>query len=1504
MIVSPETDSPACSACRSSRHTRWRILCRSIVQSRIFEYSILLIIIASCIGLALYTPFPNGDSNKVNAILEQMEIYCIAVFALECILKISAYGFIWSSGTYFRSGMNILDFVIVVIGLIGVIAPYMSTSGRGSGHLDAKSLRAFRVLRPLRVLSGVGSLQVELNSIVRAMVPLLHVALLVLLLVMTYAIIGVELFMGALQQTCFVNQSGSLSIVKEPMPCGSAEGICSEARNEVCHRDWAGPNDGITSFDNFGLAMLTVFQCLTMEGWTSVLYWMNDALGSDWPWIYFVSLIIIGSFLVMNLILGVLSGMFSKERAKADRTGNFRATLAKQACESEMKGYLEWIAVGEGLMKRPTKRCGWSCQRKSERPAVRFSDTETCRIIQKWRMKGEHIAKSQTFYWLVIVTVFLNTLVLATEHASEPEWLNEFQEMSNPSVVSLFALEMLFRLLCFGPQRYFRSLFNRLDCFLVVVSIIDCALVYAGIMPEYGLSALRTARLMRIFKVTNHWLGLRNLSLTLFGGRFNIHMEDQPVRQNFDSFWQSLLTVFQILTGEDWHLVMYRGIQCYGGIRSSGAFVAIYFIAVIIGGKCVLLNVFLAIAVDNLGEMDEAPVSEAIDEDDIDAPKFHDEHPLKRSHVNEGFILEEMVEMEQLKLQPALKDESMGKDSSGSHRNVCKMVAESPHSMEKSLSQTLVSLGDMESLHGGGSLASSLESTSGRGLFFANVKKRPPWHCKPTPSDPIPPSISLFLFSPNNEFRVLCHAVCANEMFRGFILLCILVSSGLLAGMDPLRQSQATTDKILDYCDYAFTAVFGVEILMKVVAYGAFLHPGAFCRSYFNVLDGLVVVLSVISYTITGSDFSAVKALRVFRVLRPLIAINRAQGLKRVVQCVIVSIKTIWNIILVTFIVEFIFAVIGVQLFKGRFSRCTDSSMATREDCQGSFFTYVDGHPSPELQERQWIHSDFNFDNLGKALITMFTVSTTEGWLDYAYTAIDSNAEDHGPIFNYRPHVAAFFVAYIIAVGFFMLNIFVGFIIVTFQNEGAQEYTKCQLDKNQSQCLDFALHAKPVRRYIPSNRFQYRVWWMVTSEPFEYCVLGLILLNTVAMACRYYDEPKSYSVALDYLNMIFTALFTVECILKLFAFRLQHFFRDPWNAFDFLIVVGSVVDIIYTACSVGDHKFIHVNFFRIFRALRLGKLLGRGEHTRILLWTFARSLLNLPYVSLLIVVVFFIYAVIGMQVFGKIALDNPDSEITRNNNFRTFGQAILLLFRCATGEAWQDIMMSCSQHPEVLCDIAAGEPSGAVCGSSFTYVYFTTFHFVCTFMILNVLVAVIMDNFDYLTRDWSIVGPQHLDEFVRLWADYDPDARGFIPLTDVIPLLRRMNPPLGIGKMCPRRLCRKKLLAMNMPLNADGTVHFNATLFALVRTSLAIQTEGNIYEANARLRVIVKTLWSDTPERFLNLVIPGAGVDDITVGMYCAASMMQDYYRLYRKRKASQANLPFEEKSFTGKSSI
>ena len=112
-----------------------------------------------------------------------------------------------------------------------------------------------------------------------------------------------------------------------------------------------------------------------------------------------------------------------------------------------------------------------------------------------------------------------------------------------------------------------------------------------------------------------------------------------------------------------------------------------------------------------------------------------------------------------------------------------------------------------------------------------------------------------------------------------------------------------------------------------------------------------------------------------------------------------------------------------------------------------------------------------------------------------------------------------------------------------------------------------------------------------------------------------------------------------------------------------------------------------------------------------------------------------------------------------------FTHYIFWFFRCATGEAWPYIMLSCAGGK--TCDERShkyNETTGKMtdpdktCGSQIAYLYFVSFIFLCSFLMLNLFVAVIMDNFDYLTRDSSILGAHHLDEFIRIWAEYDPSA--------------------------------------------------------------------------------------------------------------------------------------------------
>ncbi|XP_061760081.1 voltage-dependent L-type calcium channel subunit alpha-1D [Nerophis ophidion] len=1483
-----------------------RMAALALVEWKPFDIFILLAIFANCVAMGVTKPYPDDDSNATNHKLEQVEYVFLVIFTIETFTKILAYGLVMHPSAYIRSGWNLLDFVIVIVGLFSVIAEAMTDHKPGEAHhtagkpggLDVKALRAFRVLRPLRLVSGVPSLQIVLNSIMKAMVPLLHIGMLVMFVIIIYAIIGLELFIGRMHKTCYSASTG-LMIEDDPSPCAFAgSGRFCVGNSTDCRGKWEGPNGGITNFDNIFFAMLTVFQCITMEGWTDVLYWMNDAIGYEIPWVYFVSLVIFGSFFIINLVLGVLSGEFSKEREKAVARGELQKAQESRQMEEDMIGYMDWLIEAEDVdeegnkraaiaKKKMMKKFGW--YKHSEDGGESDSDDDIayldddngccaslmakmmansfcdqlCQLNHTFRKNCRVAVKTTNFYWLVLLLVFLNTVASASEHYGQPKWLTEMQERANKVLLLLFTLEMLMKMYAFGLQIYFMALFNRFDCFVVCGGILETLLVESDFIPPIGIAVLRCIRLLRIFKMTRHWAALSDLvnsllnsmkaicslllllflfliifallGMQLFGGKFNFD-ETQMKRSTFDSFPQALLTCFQILTGEDWNAVMYDGIMAYGGPVFPNMVVCIYFVILFVCGNYILLNVFLAIAVDNLaGGGGQSKVEEKKDDDED-----WDEDEEK-------------------------EDEDAGNEDDDWQENE-----------------------ELRAIEG-------LEGVAPLKPEFSGPKEK---------IVPIPDGSSFFILGKKNCLRVACHNLIHHPYFTNFILIFIILSSISLAAEDPIK-SHSFRNIVLGYADYVFTSVFTVEIVLKMTVYGAFLHSGSFCRNAFNLLDLLVVSVSLTSFFLHSSAISVVKILRVLRVLRPLRAINRAKGLKNVVQCVFVAIRTIGNILIVTTLLQFMFACIGVQLFKGRFYSCTDEAKHTPDECKGTFVVYKDGDMNhPMVRERIWENSDFNFDNVLMGMLALFTVSTFEGWPQLLYRAVDANAINHGPIYNYRVEISIFFIIYIIIIAFFMMNIFVGFVIITFREQGEAEFKNCELNKNQRQCVYYALKAQPIKIYIPKNPSQLKFWRIINSSQFEYVMFVLILGNTLTLAIQHYEQSKYFTSVMDILNMIFTVVFTIEMVIKLLALRVHHYFIDPWNSFDALIVVGSVLDIAVSEFSgggghgegKGESGKVSITFFRLFRVLRLVKLLSKGEGIRTLLWTFVKSLQALPYVGLLIAMIFFIYAVIGMQTFGKVAIDD-DTHINRNCNFQTFFMAVLVLFRCATGEQWQEIMLAAL--PGRRCDPESDTEPGEEfsCGSNLSYIYFISFFMLCAYLIINLFIAVIMDNFEYLTRDWTVLGTHHLDEFKRVWSDYDPEATGRIKHIDVITMLRRIQPPLGFGKLCPHRVACKRLVSMNVPLHPDGTVTFSATLFALVRTSLKIKTEGPIDQQNEELKLIIKKLWKRTKPKLIDEIIPPPRGDEVTCGKFYASFLIQDYFKKYRKRKERERKSKRKDKA-------
>ncbi|XP_039469511.1 calcium channel, voltage-dependent, P/Q type, alpha 1A subunit, b [Oreochromis aureus] len=1787
-----------------------------------FEWMILTTIIANCIVLALEQHLPDGDKTPLSERLEETEPYFIAIFCFESGIKILALGFALHKGSYLRNGWNVMDFVVVLTGILSSVG----------STFDLRTLRAVRVLRPLKLVSGIPSLQVVLKSIMKAMIPLLQIGLLLFVAILMFAIIGLEFYMGQFHKTCYDDVTNETA---DDRPCGTASPSRLCPNGTHCGEEWIGPNYGITQFDNILFAVLTVFQCITMEGWTNMLYHSNDVSGSYFNWMYYVPLIIIGSFFMLNLVLGVLSGEFAKERERVENRSEFLKLRRQQQIERELNGYLEWICKAEEVILAEEDATG-NFDGSRRRPTIKTKNNKTellnpeegednigdavgfARSSIKSGKEGSNyskkerrlrffirkIVKTQAFYWIVLFLVGLNTICVAVVHYDQPEMLTDFLFYAEFVFLGLFMSEMLIKMYGLGIQPYFHSSFNCFDCVVIVGSIFE--VVWATIKPgtSFGISVLRALRLLRIFKVTKYWAPLRNLvvsllnsmksivsllfllflfivvfallGMQLFGGQFNF--DDGTPPTNFDTFAAAIMTVFQILTGEDWNEVMYYGIESQGGVKDKGMIFSIFFIVLTLFGNYTLLNVFLAIAVDNLAnaqeltkdeeEQEEAanqktalqkakevaevsPLSAAnlsiaakeqqknhnkgnksvweqrtseirrqnlmtsrealyneLEQDDwkvgvegeeasyprkgrgdmkthLDRPlvvnpqdnrnnntnktqpgelpldqeyrrqdidhcrraahcyhynRDHHQKPfgpdsretsqLAETRMEHGFSCTSLGNVEaSVESRPGEERHTHRSHRGHRHRNREGREARSvsPHHSEAgegnnehrrarqhrraaregeegrrhrsrgtegeggkvvegegrrarrhrhgnhdkskghcrrehhstgpSLSTTRPIQQyneDLDNFRNNSKLANAHEHPyalppdhpdhpdhvnnllncrdadthtllhSMDSLILTSMVKpdytaieMPPVYPYPSTNailqvnknantdqkkseekkeeeseggdedgpKPMPPYSSCFILSTTNPFRKCCHYILTLKYFEFTILTVIAMSSIALAAEDPVNPKSPQNDVLRNF-DYVFTAVFTFEMLIKMVVLGLFLHEGSYFRDLWNILDFIVVSGALVAFAFTGNnkskDISTIKSLRVLRVLRPLKTIKRLPKLKAVFDCVVNSLKNVLNILIVYMLFMFIFAVVAVQLFKGRFFHCTDESKEFERDCRGEYLVYEKDEVKAE--KREWKKYDFHYDNVAWALLTLFTVSTGEGWPQVLKHSVDSTYENQGPSPGYRMEMSIFYVVYFVVFPFFFVNIFVALIIITFQEQGDKMMEDYSLEKNERACIDFAINARPLTRHMPKNKlsFQYRMWQFVVSPPFEYSIMALIALNTIVLMMKFEGASMVYNNVLKNLNIVFTTFFFLESVLKIIAFGPLNYFRDAWNIFDFVSVLGSITDILVT--EFGNNAF-SLSFLRLFRAARLIKLLRQGETIRILLWTFVQSFKALPYVCLLIAMLFFIYAIIGMQLFGNLKLTEDDG-INEHNNFRTFFMALMLLFRSATGEAWQEIMLACLDKKE--CDPESGNDKKE-CGSTFAYTYFVSFIFLCSFLMLNLFVAVIMDNFEYLTRDSSILGPHHLDEYVRIWAEYDPAACGRIHYKDMYSLLRVISPPLGLGKKCPHRVACKRLLRMDLPVADDNTVHFNSTLMALIRTALDIKIAkggADKHQMDAELRKEMMAIWPNLSQKTLDLLVtPHKAATDLTVGKIYAAMMIMEYYRQSKTKK-------------------
>ena len=450
-----------------------------------------------------------------------------------------------------------------------------------------------------------------------------------------------------------------------------------------------------------------------------------------------------------------------------------------------------------------------------------------------------------------------------------------------------------------------------------------------------------------------------------------------------------------------------------------------------------------------------------------------------------------------------------------------------------------------------------------------------------------------------------------------------------------------------------------------------------------------------------------------------------------------------------------------------------------------------------------------------------------EGWPIIMYNAADITDTEKGPKLNNSYYYSYFFIVFILIGSFFFLNLFVGVIFKKFEDE--QRNTSIQdlrLTDEQKQWVDMQRSIVKALPYyetlnIPKNKARRQLHTIVTSTAFEIAIMACILLNMVQMACLYDDASKDYLKALEIINLVFTCIFILECVMKIIAFGKAYWYSN-WNIFDFVVVFLSLIDLamLLTSTDLGGEDgstFLRIGpqlarVIRVIRVSRFLRLLNKFRGIEALLSTLEYSFIAVLNILGLLFLIFCMYAILGSFMFGAIAKGEVMDDYT---NFQNFGYAMLLLVRICTGEDWHTIMYDC--EPSTNCS----DPElNSTCGSSWSGVYFYSFMWVCNFVLLNLFVLIIITLFEknYMSDDNLMYSfKSNMDIFKRNWGKFARADGGMkIHEDQLMEFFLELPNQLGMSHSNLVEL-RREILFMDLRKDDAGYIGFNELLFATLK---------------------------------------------------------------------------------------
>ncbi|XP_042730541.1 sodium channel protein type 2 subunit alpha-like isoform X4 [Lagopus leucura] len=615
--------------CRCNMESRRGIIwwnlrktCYRIVEHNWFETFIVFMILLSS-GTLAFEDIYIEQRKTIKVILDYADKIFTYIFILEMVLKWVAYGF----QTYFTNAWCWLDFLIVDVSLVSLVANALGFSELGA----IKSLRTLRALRPLRALSRFEGMRVVVNALTGAIPSIMNVLLVCLTFWLIFSIMGVNLFAGKFFYC--VNTTTGLQFKPDEV---DNKTMCENRRSTASDVQWKNVK---VNFDNVGAGYLSLLQVATFKGWMEIMYAAVDSrdvrkqpMYEDnlYMYLYFVAFIVFGSFFTLNLFIGVIIDNFNQQKKKIRGQDIFMT-------EEQKKYYNAMKKLGS---KKP--------QKPIPRPANKLQGLVF------------DIVTKQAFDIGIMVLICLNMVTMMIETDDQSELMQNILYWINFVFVVLFTGECVLKL--FSLRYYYFTVgWNIFDFVVVILSIVGMFL--AKVIEKYFVSptlfrVIRLARIGRILRLIKGAKGIRTLLFALMmslPALFNIGLllflvmfiyaifgmsnfayvkREAGIDDmfNFETFGNSMICLFQITTSAGWDGLLapilnsgepdcdpnkvHPGSSVKGdcGNPSVGIF---FFVSYIIISFLVVVNMYIAVILENFGVATEES-AEPLGEDDFE----------------------------------------------------------------------------------------------------------------------------------------------------------------------------------------------------------------------------------------------------------------------------------------------------------------------------------------------------------------------------------------------------------------------------------------------------------------------------------------------------------------------------------------------------------------------------------------------------------------------------------------------------------------------------------------------------------------------------------------------------------------------------------------------------------------------------------------------------------------------------------------------------------------------